>query len=150
MAYKFQLKKKNVSIFLWTLLVVFLYFWLFCNFSLFLWFCYFHCLNEKQYRSPDLLEITFLKKYKPQKLILISIFFNSILLGSLGGDDSSRFLLWFSPYYVLLFYLSLLNIFDHFKNSEHQVFFAIGFHHFRKGAMNRFCGFHQIGKDRVF
>jgi len=54
---------------------------------------------------------------KTQKLILISIFFNSILLGSLGGDDSSRFLLWFSPYYVLLFYLSLLNIFDHFKIS---------------------------------
>ncbi len=59
-----------------------------------------------------------LKKFsKIQKLILISILLNSILLGSLGGDDSSRFLLWFSPYYILLFYLSVLNIFDHFKIS---------------------------------
>ena len=54
---------------------------------------------------------------KIQKLILISIFLNSILLGTLGGDDSSRFLLWFSPYYILLFYLSFLNILQNFKIS---------------------------------
>ena len=54
---------------------------------------------------------------KIQKLILTSIFLNSILLGSLGGDDSSRFLLWFSPYYILLFYLSVLNILNNFKSS---------------------------------
>ena len=61
--------------------------------------------------------LPFKKFSKIQKLILISIFFNSILLGSLGGDDSSRFLLWFSPYYILLFYLSVLNIFNRFKIS---------------------------------
>jgi len=36
-------------------------------------------------------------------------------LGSLGGDDSSRFLLWFAPWYILLFYLSVLNILKNYK-----------------------------------
>jgi len=61
--------------------------------------------------------LPFKKISKIQKLILISIFLNSILLGSLGGDDSSRYLLWFSPYYILLFYLSILNILNNFKVS---------------------------------
>ena len=50
-----------------------------------------------------------------QKIILIAIFLNSVLLGSLGGDDSSRFLLWFAPWYILLFYLSVLNILKNYK-----------------------------------
>ena len=44
---------------------------------------------------------------KVQKIIFISIFINSILLANLGGDDSNRFLLWFAPWYILIFYFSV-------------------------------------------
>ena len=52
-----------------------------------------------------------------KKIIMISIFINSILLANLGGDDSDRFLLWFSPWYVLIFYFAILNILKNYKIS---------------------------------
>ena len=50
-----------------------------------------------------------------KKIILISIFFNSVLLANIGGDDSSRYLLWFSPWYILLFYFSIINLIRFFS-----------------------------------
>tara|TARA_B110000037_G_scaffold212857_1_gene266115 strand:- start:644 stop:1402 length:759 start_codon:yes stop_codon:yes gene_type:complete len=50
-----------------------------------------------------------------KKIILISIFFNSVLLANIGGDDSSRYLLWFSPWYILLFYFSIINLIKFFS-----------------------------------
>ena len=53
----------------------------------------------------------------PKKLIFISIIFTSLLLGNLGGDDSTRFLMWFSPWFMILFYLSAINILKFYKIS---------------------------------
>ena len=52
-----------------------------------------------------------------KKLIFISILLSSILLGNLGGDDSSRFLMWFSPWFIVLFYISAINILKFHKLS---------------------------------
>jgi len=52
-----------------------------------------------------------------KKIIMVSIFINSILLANLGGDDSHRFLLWFSPWYVLVFYFAILSILKNYKIS---------------------------------
>ena len=53
---------------------------------------------------------SFTKLSSLKKIILISIFFSSLLLANLGGDDSFRYLLWFCPWYILIFYLSLNNL----------------------------------------
>ena len=61
--------------------------------------------------------LSFNKISKIQKIILISIFLNSVLLANLGGDDSSRFLLWFAPWYLLIFYISVLSVIKNYKIS---------------------------------
>ena len=61
--------------------------------------------------------LSFNKISKIQKIILISIFLNSVLLANLGGDDSSRFLLWFAPWYLLIFYISVLSVIKNYRIS---------------------------------
>ena len=65
----------------------------------------------------DNLFLSFTNLSVSKKLIFISILLSSILLGNVGGDDSSRFLMWFSPWFIVLFYISAINILKFHKLS---------------------------------